>query len=340
MWKQTLLIAFCLRSFMSRSHSAILVATFVVLVMMLIFSWASTGEPSSAQISPTSPKPPPTTQLPHQAPSKIKGILLLTQGRSGSTLLGQIIQLYPEIFYLFEPREKKWSIENRKYVSCENMMPYFNCSFLYADLASLRASFWAQHLTSLKNIDPSFQLLSKNFTKAQDNVYEVCAQKTVAIKTIGRCIALPPSIINDKSNYRIIHLIRDPRAVMHSRLKIKWTHSTDLRRHSKEMCEKVMNKAKLPVPKLTIIYEDLVQNPFQIATKVHEYIGWAGTEQESSTKRYIKKHMTNAKSEAYAFSTYKNATVMDAWTRNLTQEDRNIIESECKEVLRVYYKVV
>ncbi len=315
-------------------------------------------KPPSSHFSPSTEKPPdkikestkvPASlsstmieQLQHQSPDKIKGVLILTQPRSGSTLLGEIIKLYAQIFYLFEPREKNWTAKRHQFISCDKMMPFFNCKFLYNDFEAVKASFWASQKTSLIQIDPSKELLSRSkFAKTQDYVYEICKQRIVAIKSIGNCTTFPASLMHEQNYYRIIHLIRDPRAVMNSRLEIAWTNTTTIRRHSKEMCDKILQKASLPIPKLTVLYEELVKNPLELSTKIHQYIGWTGTEQQSITKKYINKHMSIAKSNANPFSTFKNASaVVDAWTHKLSPALQKIVESECEEVLRVYYKYI
>ncbi len=49
--------------------------------------------------------------------------------------------------------------------------------------------------------------------------------------------------------------------------------------------------------------------------------------------------MTLAESDTKPFTTFRNASaVTDAWTHELSPDLQKIIEAECKEVLRVYYK--
>ena len=153
-------------------------------------------------------------------------------------------------------------------------------------------------------------------------------------------------LLKSNKNIKVIHLLRDPSAIIHSRKKYNMfsniakdlDHTKSMIAESKLLCDKMLRdihsrktlQHQFPDSFLEIRYENLASNPIKILHKLYAFINMS-----------IPKDLTRAISAPYArddgaFGTRRtNASAMaKAWRSALTKTQINHINVECKDVLR------
>ena len=173
-------------------------------------------------------------------------VILLSYMRSGSTLIGRIILQDPQVFYLYEPFRvihrflengsartydtitdpnfvsmyKKWL---PKITSCDFQSTILSSRFM--DVSAKRAYLQMEQAHMIRQSSFKFEpfMLQNNSTLIRLEEDRCDVSSLLAIKTI-RITNLEvfwKTFQNSGVNLKIVHLIRDPRAVQNSRLSLK-----------------------------------------------------------------------------------------------------------------------
>uniref|UniRef100_A0A7N4P1A7 Sulfotransferase n=2 Tax=Sarcophilus harrisii TaxID=9305 RepID=A0A7N4P1A7_SARHA len=256
--------------------------------------------------------------------SSQKHVLILSTCRSGSSFVGQLFSQHPDVFYLMEPAWHVWmnlSCANagqlqmavrdlvRSVFLCD--MSVFDAYMAWGPRKQSNLFLWqtsralcsppACHLFNREAIIPPADCKTLCSKQPFSNVQEACRSYShVVIKEV-RFFSLKPlhPLLTDPSlNLKIIHLIRDPRAVFRSRqnteqdmmhdnhmiLGKQWnTIKKEDRPYymMKIICQshKEIYEAAQLLPDslreryLLIRYEDLVQDPLTQTAKLYEFAG-------------------------------------------------------------------
>ncbi|CAC5421279.1 CHST1 [Mytilus coruscus] len=169
-------------------------------------------------------------------------IIILTYMRSGSSLVGDILQQSKDVFYLFEPlRLPQFKLRKQQpYYSLDGNERLYN-SFLDAGRDIIR-NWTTCSLFGLPNVTWSDGFLSKskkaklygackifesNMLPENETIYscvnmlkQVCLQtKYVVLKIIRLPVDQLEPLMEEFPSMKIIHLIRDPRATVLSQMK-------------------------------------------------------------------------------------------------------------------------
>ena len=313
--------------------------------------------------------------------SQRRNVIIVSQPRSGSSFLGQIFNQHPNVFYLFEPLRAVTKItnedlylntpsENYNELATTFLSEILECRFL--------SSVYLEHLASFHR-----------FSSKALSTYPLCnrenAMKTVTAKK--HCFPLIGSMVENvcRFNYsfsvakilshrvpnqsitsllsvcarsksarcKVIHLVRDPRAMIFSQMKLNFMRRSPLkngkvrgkiiRRHTQRICTQIhhnlMMIKNLPNDFLRFYellrFEDLVHDLENVTRNLYRFT-------EIPFKRdvlnWIKINTHNAAYEAATYSPYstrRNASAaLNNWKRQLRGEDRDIIERCCKSVLK------
>ncbi|KAK3108114.1 hypothetical protein FSP39_001467 [Pinctada imbricata] len=289
-------------------------------------------------------------------------VLVLAYLRSGSSFTADIIQQAKGSFYVFEPlrnlldREKiksTASCNDTEFMSMECREPstinfiidqitkFYRCdykvSFLVPDPhqgGSENQIFYANCLRATRQ-KPGycFQLMRR-----------ICYKSSVRIiKTIRLSVDLTKMLLENIPNLKIIHLIRDPRAVVGSRQTGDFMKKTNLYLLSpKELCmryEKDIAAAKeveriWPTGIRRIHYEDLATDPHKISRGIYEFLGLRYL---PGMTKWIEQH-TSARSAYSYYGTLrtKSSEMINKWKKTLP----NSLIHEADQVCASFYKSV
>nr|XP_039267753.1 carbohydrate sulfotransferase 1-like [Styela clava] len=318
-------------------------------------------------------------------PEQTKGVIIVTNYRSGSTFLGQLFNQHPQAFYTFEPLFPfGWNCTSevqRRVSVLHNML---KCNF--PDLKTL----YNEIGVDIKNLkvltDPNVhaKCIENNFC-FRYNHKDLCSKdicpkgnvascsqcgpvdlglvnnkcrsrKISAIKVIKLCHikSLEPIIRDPSIDFKIIHLVRDPRGIASSRLKIHndWEivgniasvcdqHATNVR--AGRNVHWLQDRYKL------VRYEDMATNPIGMAKEIYDFIGlpfvdsvrsWINRNTQLRKKQdsvRAKRHFNTKEYDAAKdpYSTQRDSnTAMQAWRKHLTFHTINRIQKRCFEALR------
>eukprot|EP00904_Undaria_pinnatifida_P012062 jgi/Undpi1/7987/HiC_scaffold_24.g10459.m1 len=188
------------------------------------------AENSTATTAPTTTTTTATTAITTATTTAPTGIVIVAQARSGSTVLGEIFRENEDVLYLYEPCRGRGSGLTGTYGSelvgseCFALARRIcRCEFTLQDSDRL-----AQDGSALKAGSPVLKELRRAATdnnptiealiQAHQTVTDVCKKsKAVAIKSIRLRDELNGPDW-DASGLKLLHLVRDPRAVVRSQL--------------------------------------------------------------------------------------------------------------------------
>ncbi|XP_031569286.1 carbohydrate sulfotransferase 5-like [Actinia tenebrosa] len=187
---------------------------------------------------------------------KQTNLMIISQGRSGSSFIGQIFNHHPDVFYIYEPLHTLERVDNFDNFIGNNTSEYnqrasmileeiFNCSFRkspYLDYLSRPGHF---RLSSRVLRSPPFCTREAENTTAKEvfekqlcsylepvllnqvcKKYSVTVMKVLEHRLIGRTLeSLKPLLEMEEYDNKILYLVRDPRAVISSMYQAGWIAS-------------------------------------------------------------------------------------------------------------------
>ncbi|XP_072492614.1 carbohydrate sulfotransferase 4-like [Notamacropus eugenii] len=312
-------------------------------------------------------------------------VLILSSWRSGSSFVGQLFSQHPDVFYLMEPAWHVWMTLSpggagqlqmavrdliRSVFLCD--MTVFD-AYMAQDLRKQSSLFmWetsralcsppACHLFNREAIIHSADCKILCGKQPFNLVEEACKSYShVVLKEVRffNLKTLQPLLTDPSLNLRIIHLVRDPRAVFRSRQNTKdqlmhdshvvmgnqWNRIKNEDRPyyvMKAICQsqqEIYNAAQLlPVSLrdryLLIRYEDLVQDPLTQTSKLYEFAGLPFLPQLQIWVHNI----TRGKGMGgHAFQTNsRNAqNVSQAWRWSLPHDQVVQLQKICKDTMNL-----
>ena len=148
--------------------------------------------------------------------------------------------------------------------------------------------------------------------------------------------------IGKRSEIKVLHLIRDPRAVLSSRAAVGWERETlKAARLCRQMLGDLALAQVLPQERYTLVrYEDLVDNTEDTVERLYGRLGLRWTEE---MRRAVRSHTKASPSEDLkAGGTYRSASFSpESWKRKLSARQVLAIERECREMMqRTDYKMI
>ena len=333
----------------------------VVCIVIKTFTWY----PNLVSLSPS------------KRPTKEKtNVLILAQGRSGSSFLGQIFNSHQEVFYIYEPliTFQLTTVRDSKLYEQSTMR-------LLRDIFSCRFNQQREFLSFMSNMPlnrfSSRALTSpycKNLTSARENRTYMHCQDLDPLITSLSCVVhkhivvkvllhrlLPlldvdklAPLFNSSSKLKIIHLMRDPRAVIASMDRVGWTLNNDVvntatkdfslfKTFARKFCYDMVRslsfalsaEAKFPHNYKLIRYEDLVRSPYKLATELFDFAAFPISD-------HVYEFLANStnshdRRSVHEYATFRsNASLLvDSWRRHLGLDAVRAIENYCWPVLEI-----
>lgn len=162
---------------------------------------------------------------------QVRRVIVLSTWRSGSSYLGDLLRAYPGTFYSFEPLHhllKNLHLEDGPLVErAQNLLKsILTCDYSELDdyVAYMRnLTFLMQHNTRLWNSCT----LNRALCFDKDYLSRVCSYMPVnVLKTVRMGLSPVIKLLQDEAlDLRVVHLVRDPRGCLHSRMQLSWCQS-------------------------------------------------------------------------------------------------------------------
>ena len=287
-----------------------------------------------------------------EPPEKIN-VVLLTYMRSGSTVTGEIFRNSPDVFYFYEPlrplheklqvgKVKTYdTLERPDFIAESNkwLKDLFNCDFennLFSTNKNTGSS--SVHLSNVI-LRSTFSFSREQRFRSKEEESKKCRSarmrviKTIRItnlQNIWEEIAL-------ENNTKIIHLLRDPRAVQYSRLRLKKSQLgprliCDWPMQTIQFIQKMQSAARERYTE--VIFENFAKNPVSEFRDIFKFLG---TELSRSSEILIRNMTQSSNTQQGGYSTSnRNATVVaKSWERSLDEKNRKWIEDDptCKKLI-------
>jgi len=286
-----------------------------------------------------------------------QNVLILSSEYCGSSLLGEIFNQNPQVFYLYEPlKSLDYYKENRPTDVYDAMVTHlfdgiFHCkfdelsyftnymSFQYSSLKSRLASralsapplcpeAGARSFYSIRMCTP----LKPKTTSAICKLHQHTVIKTIQFTDVHKLSYL---MDKDSADYslKVVHLVRDPRAIVYTHFLTNQNstaaNTTDkIKQYSKSLCAQMLRNIKYAITapswlqgKYTLLrYEDLGTNPHQITELVYKFVGVPVAPQ---VRMWLDKLAYGTTTRSPQTSSSTSGSVEDFYSKNLTGSVHN-----------------
>ncbi|XP_054771215.2 carbohydrate sulfotransferase 1-like [Lytechinus pictus] len=206
-------------------------------------------------------------------------VVVLAQMRTGSSLVGEIFNQNPSIFYMFEPlhavdsfiRHHSAAALRRQGLSISLLSMITKCKFTPEFIDSL--SKWPLGKAKSSGFLPICKASDGCRHASHFLIEERCRAfgGRIGMKTIRADLnMLKPLVEKDKVNLKVIHLVRDPRGTANSRR----SYYGDRRTKQQQMSRKGMSKPQV-LPKMSLKTLGLLEeNPRYHINTISKYCKW------------------------------------------------------------------
>ncbi|XP_052798272.1 carbohydrate sulfotransferase 1-like isoform X2 [Mya arenaria] len=308
---------------------------------------------------------------PKTTPGKPKLLLIVAYLRSGSTFTSSLFSQQPDSFYVFEPlhmvlstvkkhmalryvngtvrRFPKGITDNPQSLFRECLDPWFHCAFRKVDTASILDKF---HLYYSKSMKP-FLLCVKQIKFLNPLTrYSInhCIGQTErkcnsahlrVIKTIRLSMEMAHSLMKENENMKIVHLVRDPRAMFLSQSNYKLIKGNNKTSQFERLCSRIRDDVYFTRQLLEtgnknvklVRYEDIAFNPIKMTKELYKFIG------EPLTKEVLK-YVTQSTSlnlkDGCPFCTRRGNSSLTAskWRSRIQPSFLKLVDEHCKDLLQ------
>lgn len=277
-------------------------------------------------------------------PTQVRRVLILSSWRSGSSFLGDLLKSYPGTYYSFEPLHYLLKDTRLKTGPLVEEATNLIRSIFTCDLSDQDKYVHYMH-KRLLTINHNTRLLkscAKRRLLCFDKAYisSMCKYMPVNVmKTVRIGLPYVVELLEDLSlDLRVIHLVRDPRGLLHSRMKCRFCKKKSCI-DPETVCNDLLTELELSTwvkerfkdRYMLLRYEDLGLSPEK---KAKEIMAFLNLTYQKSVASFVKYH-TTAKKDG-AFSTYRNSKATTfAWRRALDYQKMKNIQELCKESLQL-----
>ncbi|XP_056384121.1 carbohydrate sulfotransferase 4 [Hyla sarda] len=315
-------------------------------------------------------------------------ILIISTWRSGSSFTGQIFSQHPDVFYLMEPAWHVWaSLPNNNVKVLQMAVRDLIRSIFLCDMSVFDAYMPQERVkTTLFQWETSRALCSLpacNLFKRNDIISQTDCRKLCrgypfdtienSCKTYSHIIMKEVRIFDLKSiyplfkdpslNLKVLHLVRDPRAVFQSREKTSQELSYDNDIIVKSLPKSKFSNERKDIPYklieticksqvdiylsvnngrhsalnsryMMVRYEDIVRDPIEKARQMYEFGKLNFT---PKLKNWIH-NLTHGKGQGNSFviNSRDAVNVSKAWRKSLQFESVQKIQDLCAEAMEVF----
>ena len=298
------------------------------------------------------------TPLSQKAFSTRKNLIIISPGRGGSSFLGSLFNENPHVMYSFEPffaiTGKIFHVDlvkgekepkNYKQAFLRVIDGFLKCDFTNFSetiISALLSNRW--HLLHSKALsNKNLARFSRTLLTSSCENHNYTVIKILSSRVPNKTIETLRGLFQQQSHYdvKVVHLVRDPRAVVNSRVNLKWmkdhlhpSFSDNVRRICNPILQNIRFGLLFPPPWLKnrfliIRYEDLVENTVNITRELYRF---AGFDWSASIDKWISKQAYNSK-QGTEYSVFRNATAAIHGWKNAPKPFIKAVEDECRDLM-------
>ncbi|XP_068115705.1 carbohydrate sulfotransferase 4-like [Hyperolius riggenbachi] len=311
-------------------------------------------------------------------------ILILSSWRSGSSFIGQLFSQHPDTFYLMEPAWHVWVRMGQNSLNVLHMVirdlvwSLFLCNMsvydAYLPLKRTKSSLFQWETSRALCSPPACDSFNRHDIIPQLSCKKHCANYTFdtiekACKTYSHIVfkevrffdlkVLYPLLQDPFLNLKILHLVRDPRAVFKSRKMVTFALSRD---NSILIGANNMKKPDTPYNLMQVIcksqaeiydtgirditsdlhgrymmvrYEDVVKDPVGKAKEMYQFANLRFTPRLEEWVHSIT-HGNNGHGHSFVISSQDAVNISRAWRTALSFEEVRKVQDICPEAMAMF----
>lgn len=315
-----------------------------------------------------------------QASVRRRSLLIFGHDRSGTTFISAMFAKDPQIFLVYEPLwiTKKWRINEASFdcFNCELevVSSIVSCNFSRSPASTKYLSYVNKPWTGALpiNIFKTKKFCANIVENAHQGevkcseisqnpglVDRVCREQfkhsVVKVSPVRlpqeKLANLVPQVLleNPDIDVRILHLVRDPRGNINSRINIKWVRDYPNRflgRTARKLCDTIrsnlvhadraLKKLNLANRYKLVLYKQIADDPLGTAKEIYKF---AGFEMPMETEKWIVESTKPSKDQlkkalANPYSSVRNASGnADKWRKDEFFARNQVIENQCKVLM-------
>ncbi|XP_053398395.1 carbohydrate sulfotransferase 1-like [Mercenaria mercenaria] len=240
-------------------------------------------------------------------------VLIVAYMRTGSTLTGSLFREYSSAFYVFEPLHmlqqafsrpaddkvtlkyvngttRNYLVSERSEVFLDEINSWLNCKIESLSIQTLTCRhhrvftkvMMAFFYCSQGHFSASISHVDANLERCLRTAISFCKEaQLLAFKFIRLSMEEASKLLPLYPNMKIIHLVRDPRGIIQSKLKIKAVTTKTFKKDVVTYCSRIEKDLKVSkeIPqkhpkRLKILrYEDLAEKPLETAETLFKFLG-------------------------------------------------------------------
>ncbi|XP_050407755.2 carbohydrate sulfotransferase 1 isoform X1 [Patella vulgata] len=290
------------------------------------------------------------------APS-VQYVMILTYMRSGSSFTGDVLQRHPHAFYVFEPLI---SIYHDRYILYLNgtrrnltmetdlrkealtqLLAWYTCDLYQLDVKALRYLFldFGRQTSNYYHCIGREKSLAK-IKKCLPDLIRECKNSNVRIiKTIRMTMNSAKPLLENYPNFKIIHLIRDPRGIFNSRIATepKYFPRSRVRTHTTELCAEMSRDMSVTnaiikdysTRLIVLQYENLAEHPYKTTARLYDFLGTTPS-LEIYGYVFCITSMGGVAERNYDIKRSNSTSTANKWKKDLRRAEIFIIDSVCK----------